>query len=73
MYHLNNAGREQATNWWNAWGSEAQGGKDQQEHEDVLAGRYRLCVCAPLEHGSRRCRPRGGEVKRGRSFLDESS
>src|SRR5947207_3217073 len=33
-YHLNNAGRAKATNWWNAWGSEAQGGKDQQEHED---------------------------------------
>src|SRR5438067_10572895 len=28
-------------------------------------------VCAPLEHCSRRCRPRSGEVKRGRSFSSE--
>jgi hypothetical protein len=50
---------------------EVQGGKDLQEHEDVRIDRYRLSVCAQLEHGSRCGSPRGGEVNRGRSFVNE--
>ena len=37
----------------------------------LLVG-YRLCVCAALEASSRRCSPRGSEVKSGRTVLDES-
>jgi len=71
QYHLNNLGREKPIMGWNAWCSEVQGGRDQREHEDVLAGWYRRCVCETLEGGSGRCSSRGGEVNRSRSFLDE--
>ena len=49
------------------WGA----GKETSESMFLLVG-YRLCVCAALEASSRRYSPRGSEVKRGRTLLDES-
>src|SRR3989442_15857357 len=72
QYHLNNAGREKPSMWWNAWCCEVQGGRDQREHEHVLSGWYHLCVCATRSRGSRRGSPRGGEMNSSSSFLDES-